>query len=72
MGSSRPNINLVNQHFSIDKIITIFDEMRATKLYSALKALPKGVLHHVHFDCCEDEEFVKNIFMIIVFLAYCL
>ena len=45
--------------------------MRATKLYSVLKTLPKGVLHHVHFDCCEDEEFVKNIFMIIVFLAYC-
>jgi hypothetical protein len=32
--------------------------MRNNQLYPLLKTLPKGVLHHCHFDCAEDEEFV--------------
>lgn len=32
--------------------------MKNSALYPHLQLLPKAVLHHVHFDCCEDEEFV--------------
>jgi len=32
--------------------------MRESKLFQTLKTLPKGVLHNVFFDCCEDLEFV--------------
>lgn len=32
--------------------------MRNNALYPLLKTLPKGVLHHLHIDCAEDEEFV--------------
>ena len=41
------------------KIIASFDKVKQTALYPLLKELPKGVLHHLHFDCCEDEEFVS-------------
>jgi hypothetical protein len=34
--------------------------MRRGKLYDLLKDMPKGVLHHIHFDCTEDEDFVAN------------
>lgn len=33
--------------------------MKSTRLYKALKTLPKGVLHNVFFDCCEDIDFVS-------------
>ena len=32
--------------------------MRKTKIYEVLKTIPKGVLHNVFFDTCEDREFV--------------
>lgn len=32
--------------------------MRSSELYEILKDIPKGVLHHDHFDCNEDEDFV--------------
>jgi hypothetical protein len=32
--------------------------MRESPLYPLLKTLPKGALHHDHFDCNEDPEFV--------------
>lgn len=32
--------------------------MRKTKLHEFFKTLPKGVLHNVFFDCCEDRDFV--------------
>lgn len=39
--------------------------MRSSELYEILKDVPKGVLHHDHFDCNEDEDFVLfNLFSI--------
>ena len=39
--------------------------MRKTKIYEVLKTLPKGVLHNVFFDTCEDRAFVfQDIFSI--------
>ncbi len=38
--------------------MTHLNFMRNNQLYPLLKTLPKGVLHHLHFDCAEDEEFV--------------
>lgn len=32
--------------------------MKKSNLYTAFKTLPKGVLHNVFFDCCEDRDFV--------------
>lgn len=32
--------------------------MKETQLYKSLKTLPKGVLHNVFFECCEDTDFV--------------
>ena len=32
--------------------------MRKLKLYEIIKTLPKGVLHNVFFDTCEDRNFV--------------
>ena len=32
--------------------------MKNSQLYPLLQSLPKGVLHHLHFDCAEDVEFV--------------
>ena len=40
-------------------ILSHFDEIKTTKLYSLLKNIPKGVMHHNHFPCNQDEEFVK-------------
>lgn len=34
--------------------------MKQQKLYDVLKTIPKGVLHHDHFECNYDAEFVKN------------
>ena len=34
--------------------------MKNSALYPHLQLLPKAVLHHVHFDCCEDEEFYRK------------
>ena len=31
-----------------------FEEVSLTRLYSLLKTIPKAVLHHLHFDCCDD------------------
>lgn len=33
--------------------------MRSSELYEILKDIPKGVLHHDHFDCNEDEDFYR-------------
>ena len=35
--------------------------MRKTKLHEFFKTLPKGVLHNVFFDCCEDRDFFKEV-----------
>lgn len=37
--------------------------MRSSELYEILKDIPKGVLHHDHFDCNEDEDFVKSLLL---------
>ena len=47
-----------NTEFIVEKCVTLFDELKHYKLYSVLKTIPKGVLHHIHFDCCEDPDFV--------------
>lgn len=36
-----------------------FDEVKKSHLYSILKTIPKAVLHHLHFDCTDDLEFVN-------------
>jgi hypothetical protein len=33
--------------------------MKKTKIFEALKTLPKGVQHNVFLDCCEDLDFVS-------------
>lgn len=34
------------------------DFMQTSPLYPLLRTLPKAVLHHAHFACCEDQDFV--------------
>lgn len=34
--------------------------MRSTQLFGLLKTLPKGALHHDHFDCNEDPDFYRE------------
>ncbi len=43
----------------IEKTLTHLQHIRSGELYEVLKAMPKGVVHHLHFDCTEDEEFVR-------------
>jgi len=32
--------------------------MKSQKLYELLKNIPKGALHHDHFECNQDKEFL--------------
>lgn len=43
-----------------EQTIIHLDFMKKSPLYPILQVLPKAVLHHVHFDCCEDEDFVST------------
>lgn len=36
-------------------VMSHYEEMRKHKLYSLMKTIPKGALHHCHIDCCEDK-----------------
>lgn len=47
-----PSTDPVLKISKADKIVLIFKELRESKLYQVLKTMPKGVIHHVHFDCC--------------------
>ena len=40
--------------------MTQIDNIKNSKIYGLLHELPKGVLHHIHIDCCEDVEFVSD------------
>lgn len=44
--------------------------MRNEPLYGLLKTLPKGTLHHDHFDCNEDPEFVKFLLSVVQAVHY--
>ena len=42
----------------LEKVLSHLKFMRGQRLYELLKTIPKGSLHHDHFDCNEDKEFV--------------
>lgn len=39
--------------------MTHYELMKQHKLYSLMKTIPKGSLHHCHIDCCEDKDYVN-------------
>ena len=41
----------VTSHPIKETTMTHLDHIRSTELYEFLKDIPKGVLHHDHFDC---------------------
>jgi hypothetical protein len=44
--------------FYPEKALSHLNFMKNQKLYELLKNIPKGSLHHDHFDCNQDKEFV--------------
>ena len=51
-------IDSLPEAFYQEKVLSHLNFMRESPLYPLLKSLPKGALHHDHFDCNEDPEFV--------------
>jgi len=41
-----------------EKVLSHLSFMKNQKLYNLLSNIPKGSLHHDHFDCNQDKEFV--------------
>ncbi len=52
-------IDSLPQGFYQEKVLSHLNFMKKNPLYPLLKTLPKGALHHDHFDCNEDPEFVR-------------
>lgn len=48
-----------------EKMLSHLNFMRNEPLYALLKTLPKGTLHHDHFDCNEDPEFVSHVLFLV-------
>ena len=44
-----------------EKMLSHLKHMRSQKLFDLFKTIPKGSLHHLHFDCSEDAEFVLSV-----------
>lgn len=48
-----------------EKVLSHLNFMRNEPLYALFKSLPKGTLHHDHFDCNEDPEFVPHVLFLV-------
>ena len=48
----------VPSQISLEKVLSHLNFMKNDPLYKKLQHMPKGTVHHVHFDCNEDPLFV--------------
>lgn len=40
------------------------------ELFSMLYSIPKGILQHIHLVCCQDDQFVTKLNLILVIRTY--